>query len=478
MISAGSVSSAKSVASRDRKHVRRASVKALETVIKRRLSQNVLIDPSITPNEKGKEGSLKIRANEDEIEFQVIEELEKKGMLEAADQFAEKSLIRQKKSARIGKMSDLQIYVESVVSSHIFSNFILFIILLNTILISLQTSTDFTDAVGYYLSLIDNIFLGIYIAEIGLKFYAIRMHFFESEWNNFDFVIVFISLIEYILIYGFQFINSDSAVDTSIFRVFRVFKTFRALRALRILRTISFLQNLQMLVTTLFKSIPAMSSIIGLLVLFLYIFAIIGVEQFGGLFPKRFGRLDLAMFTLFQVITLDDWFQIIHDSQDVWRTSEEMYYGLFLFLFIFILSQTFIFINLFIAVIVNNLEQQMAAQERKETRETINAERRDSRSTRRVRKDTNASTTSMRSIASSIDSLDIDVHEDTNLKDIVGFNQAPAQQKTLLRNYFRLLASLDSHSSRYNMHLKTLDDLVDVVEQRDFMDSGATDEQE
>ena len=60
--------------------------------------------------------------------------------------------------------------------------------------------------------------LGIYIAEIILKLYAFRLHFFDFVWNNFDFVIVSFSIFEYLMIYGFQAISSGATVDTSIFR--------------------------------------------------------------------------------------------------------------------------------------------------------------------------------------------------------------------------------------------------------------------
>ncbi len=64
-------------------------------------------------------------------------------------------------------------------------------------------------------------------------------------------------------------IGSFASFDPRIFRLLRLFRTIRAIRALRVLRTIAFFQSLQMIVTTLLRSIPAMSSIAFLLLLVL-----------------------------------------------------------------------------------------------------------------------------------------------------------------------------------------------------------------
>mmetsp|Transcript_16081 Transcript_16081/g.28184 ORF Transcript_16081/g.28184 Transcript_16081/m.28184 type:complete len:323 (+) Transcript_16081:2-970(+) len=154
-------------------------------------------------------------------------------------------------------------------------------------------------------------------------------------------------------------LNDSSSLSPSIFRLFRVFK---ALRAMRALRAISFLQNLQLIISTLFRSIPAMGSIILLLMLLLYIFAIIFVTLYQDMFPDRFNNLWTAMFSLFQLITLDDWsdyYLTIYEKDPAGAPQ------LMILMSLFIVLETFIVLNLMIAVIVNSLER---ANERKRQR--------------------------------------------------------------------------------------------------------------
>ena len=232
-----------------------------------------------------------------------------------------------------------------------------------------------------------------------------------------DLFIVVASFMEYI-----QFaVQSLSTLNPKILRVLRVFRAVRAVRALRVLRTISFLKNLQVMVrpaigvtrflpvpapftcppsalsttlsrqvivSTLLNSIPAMGSIILLLflvsceinkaaivelspamwvltatcVLFLRatadVFAIMGVRMFCETLPSKFGSMYTASFTLFQLITLDDWFEL-YDNIRAAEASNGVHDGVhpvFLYFFVFIVTENFIFVNLFTAVIVNNLE--------------------------------------------------------------------------------------------------------------------------
>jgi hypothetical protein len=74
------------------------------------------------------------------------------------------------------------------VSSGYFSNFMLFIILANTIVLAAQTSHTLEKSFGYYFSIIDLIFLAIYTVETTFKIYAYRKMYFKSGWNNFGMI--------------------------------------------------------------------------------------------------------------------------------------------------------------------------------------------------------------------------------------------------------------------------------------------------
>ncbi len=66
--------------------------------------------------------------------------------------------------------------------------------------------------------------------------------------------------------------------------------------------------------TTCLQSVQSMGAITMLISLFLYMFAVIGRGLYAEVDPGRFGNLGSAMLTLFQLLTLDDWFYIFMDA--------------------------------------------------------------------------------------------------------------------------------------------------------------------
>jgi cation channel sperm-associated protein 1 len=263
--------------------------------------------------------------------------------------------------------SALRKHVFKVIDSKWFGAGILVIIFINTVLIAVQTDRGTEMAAGWYFDVVDNFFLGIYVFELFAKLFVLRGRFRKSGWNVFDAFIVATSFIEYV-----QFlVASSTTINPKVFRLLRVFRAIRALRALRVLRTISFLDNLQVIVNTLLSSIPAMGNVILLLLLIMYIFSLIGTTLYREAYPSRFGSLFRAFFTMFQILTLDDWF----GHYDVLRPIDPFS---LLYFIAFIILATFILINLFIAVLVSSLEQsqrQVKAQRRRDDRADRKARR-------------------------------------------------------------------------------------------------------
>jgi len=106
--------------------------------------------------------------------------------------------------------------------------------------------------------------------------------------------------------------------------------------------------------------------------IFLYNFAVVGTSLFRDFDSKRFGSLVNSTFTLFQVITLDDWYSIYKSNT---TTSNEDYfeenflgfftkhYFLICFLISFLVLENFIMLNLFVAVLVDNFHQAREARD-------------------------------------------------------------------------------------------------------------------
>lgn len=85
--------------------------------------------------------------------------------------------------------------------------------------------------------------------------------------------------------------------------------------------------------------------------IFLYIFAVIGTMLFSGIAPEYFGNLQRTILTLFQIVTLDSW------SSGIMRPLMAYNQWIWIYFVSFVLVGTFIIFNLFIGVIVNNVEK-------------------------------------------------------------------------------------------------------------------------
>jgi len=180
-------------------------------------------------------------------------------------------------------------FLYDVVEDKMFHSSMLFIILTNTALIGLQTVPSVYNEIGWYLNQLDVFYLAVYFVECILKLGAIHLSYFKDRWNVFDFFIVITSLIDFV--WPMIMEDQNLSLDTDLFKIFRLLKSFRALRALRVIRTIKFLKNLQITVNAIIQSIPALGSIIMLIGLVLYIFAIIGKGLYKDVDPIRFGNI-------------------------------------------------------------------------------------------------------------------------------------------------------------------------------------------
>lgn len=124
----------------------------------------------------------------------------------------------------------------------------------------------------------------------------------------------------------------------------------RLARLLRVMRLVSTLPELRLIVAALVRSIPGMANVTLLLAIIFYMYAIAGFHLVHGHDPGHWGSLGLSLLTLFRVLTLED-------CTDVMYKATELDDSVWLFFVSFVIVATFIVINLFIAVVVNNLEQ-------------------------------------------------------------------------------------------------------------------------
>src|SRR5215510_6776674 len=204
------------------------------------------------------------------------------------------------------------------------------LIIINAAVLGLETSQNIMATSGPLLEFIDRVLLAIFVMELTARIIVHRLDFFRDPWSVFDFVVVGIALVP----------ASEN------------FSVLRALRILRVLRLITAIPHLKRVVAGLLASLPGMSSILFLIGLIYYVFAVMGTKLFGGTNPELFGTLGKSLFTLFTVMTLEGW------TNDVAKPVMEHHpYG-WIYLFSFIIVATFMVLNLFIGVVVNAMQSE------------------------------------------------------------------------------------------------------------------------
>lgn len=167
------------------------------------------------------------------------------------------------------------------------SNFdllILSLIVINAMALGLMASDIKNVRFDQILFVLDRLCMAIFVVEMLMKIYAYGLKFFKKGWNVFDFLIVLISSI--------PFAN-----------YFIILRTFRLFRALKYINRFSRMKNIVNIFITL---LPNFFAMLALFAVFFYVFSIISVYLYGGVFVE-FATLSNAIFTMFQVFTLDGW---------------------------------------------------------------------------------------------------------------------------------------------------------------------------
>ena len=214
---------------------------------------------------------------------------------------------------------------------------IMILIIINAITLGLQTSKTMMASYGPILELFDDIIIWVFVIEVTSRIIVHRTAFFKDPWSVFDFVVVAISIIP----------------------ASQTFSVLRALRILRALRLISAVPSLKAVVAGLLAALPGMGSIVLLIMLLYYVFAVIAVKLYGTEFPDQFGTLGRSFFTLFTVMTLEGWVEVV-------KAMLPKFPYVWFFFVTFIVTTTFMVLNLFIGVVVNAMQKEHAKAEKLE----------------------------------------------------------------------------------------------------------------
>jgi voltage-gated sodium channel len=223
-------------------------------------------------------------------------------------------------------------------------NTLITLIVINAIVLGLETSATVMAQWGTLLVALDRLILAVFVVEIALRIAVHRLAFFRDPWSVFDFLVVGIALLP----------------------ASGPFAVLRALRVLRVLRLLTMVPSMRRVVGGLLAAIPGLASVIAIIGIIFYVAAVIATKLFGERFPEWFGHLGESAYTLFQIMTLESW------SMGIVRPVMEVYPQAWLFFVPFILIATFTMLNLFIAIIVNAM-QTHAAQQQERTLSAVSA---------------------------------------------------------------------------------------------------------
>uniref|UniRef100_A0A8C5C9D1 Voltage-dependent N-type calcium channel subunit alpha n=1 Tax=Gadus morhua TaxID=8049 RepID=A0A8C5C9D1_GADMO len=201
----------------------------------------------------------------------------------------------------------------------------------------------------YALYLAEFVFLGLFLTEMSMKMYGLGPRsYFHSSFNCFDFGVIIGSIFEVI----WAAIKPGASFGISV---------LRALRLLRIFKVTKYWNSLRNLVVSLLNSMKSIISLLFLLFLFIVVFALLGMQLFGGQFnfddetpTTNFDTFPAAILTVFQILTGEDWNAVMYHGI---KSHGGVHRGMFSSIYFIILTLfgNYTLLNVFLAIAVDNL---------------------------------------------------------------------------------------------------------------------------
>ncbi|XP_045542511.1 voltage-dependent calcium channel type A subunit alpha-1 isoform X5 [Papilio machaon] len=254
-------------------------------------------------------------------------------------------------------------WIRHTVKTQWFYWFVIVLVLFNTICVAVEHygQPPWLTSFLYYAEFV---FLGLFMMEMWVKMYALGPRiYFESSFNRFDCVVISGSIFEVVW----------SEVKGGSFGL----SVLRALRLLRIFKVTKYWSSLRNLVISLLNSMRSIISLLFLLFLFILIFALLGMQLFGGQFnfedgtpPTNFNTFPIALLTVFQILTGEDWNEVMYYGiQSQGGIQKGMIYSLYFV--ILVLFGNYTLLNVFLAIAVDNLAnaQELTAAEEEQVEE-------------------------------------------------------------------------------------------------------------
>uniref|UniRef100_A0A8C1AR29 Calcium channel, voltage-dependent, R type, alpha 1E subunit a n=1 Tax=Cyprinus carpio carpio TaxID=630221 RepID=A0A8C1AR29_CYPCA len=241
----------------------------------------------------------------------------------------------------------LRISVRRMVKTHTFYWIVLSLVALNTFCVAIvhHKQSQWLSNLLYYAEFL---FLGLFLTEMFLKMYGLGPRlYFHSSFNCFDFGVIVGSIFE--VLWGFFRPGTSFGISV-----------LRALRLLRIFKITKYWASLRNLVVSLMNSMKSIISLLFLLFLFIVVFALLGMQLFGGRFifedytPTNFDTFPASIMTVFQILTGEDWNEVMYNGI---RSQGGVKSGMWSSVYFIVLTLfgNYTLLNVFLAIAVDNL---------------------------------------------------------------------------------------------------------------------------
>uniref|UniRef100_A0A3P9H3E9 Voltage-dependent N-type calcium channel subunit alpha n=1 Tax=Oryzias latipes TaxID=8090 RepID=A0A3P9H3E9_ORYLA len=264
------------------------------------------------------------------------------------------------------KEKRIRFTIRRLVKSQSFYWTVLCLVGLNTLCVAI-VHYDQPEWLTYALYLAEFVFLGLFLAEMSMKMYGLGpQNYFHSSFNCFDFGVIIGSIFEVI----WAAIKPGASFGISV---------LRALRLLRIFKVTKYWNSLRNLVVSLLNSMKSIISLLFLLFLFIVVFALLGMQLFGGQFnfedetpTTNFDTFPAAILTVFQILTGEDWNAVMYHGIE---SQGGVHGGMFSSIYFIVLTLfgNYTLLNVFLAIAVDNLANaQELTKDEEEQEEAIN----------------------------------------------------------------------------------------------------------
>uniref|UniRef100_A0A5F8GDA6 Voltage-dependent P/Q-type calcium channel subunit alpha n=1 Tax=Monodelphis domestica TaxID=13616 RepID=A0A5F8GDA6_MONDO len=242
----------------------------------------------------------------------------------------------------------MRFYIRRMVKTQAFYWTVLSLVALNTLCVAI-VHYDQPDWLSDFLYYAEFIFLGLFMSEMFIKMYGLGTRpYFHSSFNCFDCGVIIGSIFEVI----WAVVKPGTSFGISV---------LRALRLLRIFKVTKYWASLRNLVVSLLNSMKSIISLLFLLFLFIVVFALLGMQLFGGQFnfddgtpPTNFDTFPAAIMTVFQILTGEDWNEVMYDGI---KSQGGVKQGMVSSIYFIVLTLfgNYTLLNVFLAIAVDNL---------------------------------------------------------------------------------------------------------------------------